>query len=430
LFAADDRIMFLRNERSMGVKNGSLGTIERVDQSRMAVRLDDGRAVAFDHKDYADLNHGYAATIHKSQGVTVDRTHVLATPGLDRHGSYVALSRHRTGLDLHYGKDDFANRDKLAGALSRDRSKDMARDYGNREERFSQGRGIGPAATPTASAPQVRAARQPAPEPATEPPQRRGRFEGLRLRVPSFNPVPVPGRTQGLKLTKPVQAAPQTRDAQIGKAVERYARTVADMDRMSSQNLPALEYTQDLAKIHDRQDVVRENILKLAKRPAMALTPEMIASQISEAGAKARDADHQALNAAQQNLRQAISSIGSGVASAMTARDQERWIVGAAGIAIVVGFILGAVIPTAIDRAMPESWHWPEQRAADALQLDGWHAGLRMLQVSDPGQWRALQDAAILARDNADALADCRKRAAKAKKAVSCSIKVPKPAAQ
>jgi hypothetical protein len=53
-----------------------------------------------------------------------------------------------------------------------------------------------------------------------------------------------------------------------------------------------------------------------------------------------------------------------------------------------------------------------------------------MLQVSDPGQWRALQDAAILARDNADALADCRKRAAKAKKAVSCSIKVPKAAAQ
>jgi hypothetical protein len=213
---------------------------------------------------------------------------------------------------------------------------------------------------------------------------------------------------------------------------QRLAGLTAAIDGFAArqQELHARDYTQDLARIHDRQDAVRDAILKLAKRPAMDLTPELIASQISEAGAKARDADHQALNAAQQNLRQAISSIGSVAASAMTARDQERWIAGTAGIAIVVGFILGAVIPTTIDRAMPESWHWPEQRAADILQRDGWDAGLRMLQMSDPGQWRALQDAAILTRDNADALADCRKQATKARRAVSCSVKVTKPVAQ
>jgi ATP-dependent exoDNAse (exonuclease V) alpha subunit len=60
-------------------------------------------------KDYADVDHGYAATIHKSQGVTVDRVHLLATPGLDRHAAYVALSRHRDSVDLHYGRDDFAD---------------------------------------------------------------------------------------------------------------------------------------------------------------------------------------------------------------------------------------------------------------------------------------------------------------------------------
>lgn len=103
LFAAEDRIMFPRNERELGVKNGSLGTVEQVDRSRMAVRLDDGRQIAFDLKDYADVTHGYAATIHKAQGVTVDRAHVLATPGLDRHAVYAALSRHHDRLDLHYG---------------------------------------------------------------------------------------------------------------------------------------------------------------------------------------------------------------------------------------------------------------------------------------------------------------------------------------
>src|SRR5690606_15548246 len=77
-FAVGDRIIFLRNERSLGVKNGSLGRVLCVDAMRMDVLLNDGRSVAFDHKDYADVDHGYAATIHKAQGMTVERVHVLA----------------------------------------------------------------------------------------------------------------------------------------------------------------------------------------------------------------------------------------------------------------------------------------------------------------------------------------------------------------
>src|SRR3546814_6916925 len=72
-FATGDRIMFLKNERGLGVRNGTLGKVEQVSPERMAVKLDDGRSVAFDLKDYAHVDHGYAATIHKSQGVTVDR---------------------------------------------------------------------------------------------------------------------------------------------------------------------------------------------------------------------------------------------------------------------------------------------------------------------------------------------------------------------
>jgi Ti-type conjugative transfer relaxase TraA len=128
-FAAGDRVMFLQNERGLGVKNGTLGTIEDVSTQSMTVCTDDGRSIAFDLKDYDRIDHGYAATIHKAQGMTVDRTHVLATPGMDAHGSYVALSRHRDGMDLHYGRDDFASQGKLVSTLSRDRAKDMTTDY-------------------------------------------------------------------------------------------------------------------------------------------------------------------------------------------------------------------------------------------------------------------------------------------------------------
>jgi hypothetical protein len=100
--------------------------------------------VQFDLKDYNRIDHGYAATIHKAQGMTVDRAHVLATPGMDAHGSYVALSRHRDGVDLHYGRDDFANRDRLVRTLSRDRAKDMASDYDRADpiQGYAERRGI------------------------------------------------------------------------------------------------------------------------------------------------------------------------------------------------------------------------------------------------------------------------------------------------
>ena len=143
-FASGDRVMFLQNERGLGVKNGTLGIIEQISAQSIAVGTDDGRSVQFDLKDYNKIDHGYAATIHKAQGMTVDRAHVLATPGMDAHASYVALSRHRDGVELHYGRDDFAGQDRLVRTLSRDRAKDMASDYERADpvQSYAERRGI------------------------------------------------------------------------------------------------------------------------------------------------------------------------------------------------------------------------------------------------------------------------------------------------
>src|SRR5207342_3474492 len=122
----------------------TLGTVARVSAQSMAVCTDDGRSLQFDLKDYNKIDHGYAATIHKAQGMTVDRAHVLATPGMDAHSSYMVLSRHRDGVDLHYGRDDFANQDRLVRTLSRDRAKDMASDYEHADpiQSYAERRGI------------------------------------------------------------------------------------------------------------------------------------------------------------------------------------------------------------------------------------------------------------------------------------------------
>ncbi len=74
-FAAGDRIVFLKNGRELGVKNGTLGTVEAAEADRLTVLLDGGKdnpqRVTVEAHTYAAVDHGYAVTIHKSQGATV-----------------------------------------------------------------------------------------------------------------------------------------------------------------------------------------------------------------------------------------------------------------------------------------------------------------------------------------------------------------------
>ena len=237
-FASGDRLMFLRNERSLGVKNGTLGTIEQVSAEGMKVRLDSGAHVAFDAKDYAHVDHGYAATFHKSQGVTVDRAHILATPGMDRHSAYVGMSRHRDGVQLHYGRDDFADQRQLVRALSRDRGKDMAGDYARPEQdqarAFADRREIRFPELARQVAEKVRG-------------KARGMFAGFRPK-PATEKATLPERVAADRALAPSQA----------KAIERYGRAAADIGRMRDKGLPVLAHQeQALAKAGDALDQVR-----------------------------------------------------------------------------------------------------------------------------------------------------------------------------
>ncbi|MDE8651463.1 Ti-type conjugative transfer relaxase TraA [Novosphingobium album (ex Liu et al. 2023)] len=290
-FAQGDRIMFLKNERGLGVKNGTLGRVERVSPDSMAVRLDDGRSVAFDLKDYAHVDHGYAATIHKSQGVTVDQGHVLATPGMDRHSAYVALSRHRDGVQLHYGRDDFADDRRLVRTLSRERAKDMASDYGRdpdtQARSFADRRGLS-GEIRVADAPVRKGVELPGPgggtmrqmgedsrtrdagdgrgageaKAAGERQPRRGMFDGFRPRPPERaaepaqsakeKAAPKRGMFDGLKLShrtpaptpaKEVPArADRGEDRAFTRAVERASRSAEAVLQARASGGPVLEH--------------------------------------------------------------------------------------------------------------------------------------------------------------------------------------------
>ena len=123
-FATGDRIVFLENSRDLGVKNGMLATVDHVEAGRpgagprIIATLDgprggEGRSVSVPMGDYQAIDHGYATTIHKNQGATVDRAYVLASGTMDRHLTYVAMTRHRDGAQLYAAQDEFANAVRL-----------------------------------------------------------------------------------------------------------------------------------------------------------------------------------------------------------------------------------------------------------------------------------------------------------------------------
>ena len=233
MFASGDRIIFLRNERSLEVKNGTLGVVEQVDARSMTVRTGDGRSLAFDLKDYAHVDHGYAATIHKAQGMTVDRTHVLATRGMDSHSAYVALSRHRGAVDLHYGRDDLKDQGKLIHTLSRERAKDMAHDYAKADpaRRYAEQRGITFGERIAENLSRVgREITKHAPDKA------RSIFAGFKPTVKRAS----------------IEPRDPSRTADTRRAVERYARAQADIERMIAKDLPVLRHQHDaLARAGD-----------------------------------------------------------------------------------------------------------------------------------------------------------------------------------
>ncbi|NEI99754.1 Ti-type conjugative transfer relaxase TraA [Rhizobium ruizarguesonis] len=152
-FARGDRIVFLENDRDLGVKNGMLGEVIAVAPDAIQVRLDgkaqtqDGqRQVTVPVNSYQAFDHGYATTIHKTQGATVDRSFVLASTTMDRHLTYVAMTRHREEVQLYAGLDAFKTERALTEALSRSGVKettlDYTHDFANRrgmEDRRGQG---------------------------------------------------------------------------------------------------------------------------------------------------------------------------------------------------------------------------------------------------------------------------------------------------
>ena len=132
--------------------NGQRGTVKEIEEPSRSLRVEiDGQDEVVLPASYLEAGHvslGYAMTVHKSQGMTAERTYVLGSAELYRELGYTALSRHRDECRFYLNGGDPSEqlelevageeRDKVFAqmerAMGRSRAQEMALDVHDRDE--------------------------------------------------------------------------------------------------------------------------------------------------------------------------------------------------------------------------------------------------------------------------------------------------------
>ena len=188
------------------------------------------------------------------------------------------------------------------------------------------------------------------------------------------------------------------------------------------------DYSETLGVISHNLSAIGQRVDALVNSPALALTPEKLNRQIVEAGVAGRSEDRRVIAAARQTIEEIATKLGRQLESHLMAGEQKRRErrrerrIGL--IALVVGALLWAFLTGPIARTMPASWMWPEWMAARTLRMPMWQGGMRLMQAGDPQAFAGVHANNRLMVANHAALNACLSQAAKAKKAVRCSIQV------
>ncbi|HDS0942807.1 TPA: AAA family ATPase, partial [Pseudomonas putida] len=148
--APGDRIMLRKNEKVDGqsVYNGDRATVENIERvysgedekgnitytHKITASLDrNGEQLNFTASDYGNIEHAYAMTVHKSQGLTVNEAFYLTSEMTDRRSAYVAFTRSREACNFYA---DSEVKEKLGENTAKFKSKETALDADQKSKKL------------------------------------------------------------------------------------------------------------------------------------------------------------------------------------------------------------------------------------------------------------------------------------------------------
>jgi Ti-type conjugative transfer relaxase TraA len=125
-FAVGDRVQFTDTDKKRHIYNGNAGVITGIDArtGQVTAQLDAaagvaGREVTWVSAEFDGFRHGYAGTIYKGQGKTLDHTYLLHTHHWRAAASYVALTRQRESAQVFVAEDTARDARQLARQMGR-----------------------------------------------------------------------------------------------------------------------------------------------------------------------------------------------------------------------------------------------------------------------------------------------------------------------
>lgn len=129
LLSEGERILFRQNNKPLGVRNGDLATITKINAHTLTAALDSGEQVIIP-QNYKWIDYGYALTVHKSQGMTVEHASILIDSTYwDKHLAFVAITRHKEALRIYANTYHHPDLHSLTHTLSRNTTKDNVIDW-------------------------------------------------------------------------------------------------------------------------------------------------------------------------------------------------------------------------------------------------------------------------------------------------------------
>ena len=97
-----DRIICLKNDKNIGVRNGTKGFITDINDKNITFRTDSNKIITFNAELYNTFDFGYAMTINKLQGATVQKIicNADSKSHMDRNKFYVTVSRAKSDVTI------------------------------------------------------------------------------------------------------------------------------------------------------------------------------------------------------------------------------------------------------------------------------------------------------------------------------------------
>jgi conjugative relaxase-like TrwC/TraI family protein len=137
-FAPGDQVMFLRNDKGLGVVNGTVGRVVEAGEHALKIETRTGMKEV-DLKQYNHLDHSYGSTLHKSQGRTAERVmlHIDTRQGTSNSANAFYVGVNRASHEATIYTDSKA---QLPDAVRPWQSKESAMDY-EKENRFDHSSG-------------------------------------------------------------------------------------------------------------------------------------------------------------------------------------------------------------------------------------------------------------------------------------------------